>query len=137
MKYPDLEIYEAARTYLSALKESEEWAVRAREARIATEHWKKDLIKLLHELFDIEETMCLHLEDGELLVCHYDTSEGFVDFSKIQEFSEVSIYSEILDNPSPQSAALDEPRSEHHFSRYSTKPVRISDDEIENSSLPF
>lgn len=106
ISHPDLEIYEAARQYLAAFQKSEYLMSQARVAKTATYDRKKDLIELLHKLFDIEETMCLHLEDGELLVCHYDAEEGFVDFSQIQEFSEVSIYSEILNIPDPEPVVL-------------------------------
>jgi hypothetical protein len=109
MKSPDLEIYEAARNYLRAVEKSEACNAQARTSLTLAQVGKRELINLLHGLFDIQETMCLHLEDGELLVCHYDCEEGFVDFSKIQEFSEVCIYSETLNIPDSESVALDDP----------------------------
>ncbi len=92
MKSPDLEIYEAAREYLAAVEQSEDQMAKARAANSATYDRKKALIKLLHELCDIEETFCLRLTDSELLVCYYDGEEGFVDFSQIQAFSEALVY---------------------------------------------
>ena len=119
MKNPDLQIYEAAREYLAALEYSEDLVYQAKVANNATYDRKRDLIKLLHELFDIEETFCLRLTDGELLVCHYDGEEGFIDFSQIQEFSENLVYAE------PVKAA---PKKRLYRPIYSSEFIEVPDD---------
>ena len=101
MKNPDLQIYEAAREYLAAFQKSEDLMIKGRAANNATYDRKKDLIKLLHELYDIEETFCLRLTDGEVLICHYDCEEGFIDFSQVQVFSETLVYSQPAKTPDP------------------------------------
>ena len=97
----DLEIFEAAREVINAVKVSDAVAKAAREATQVVYDRRKDLKKLLHCLTDIEETFCLQLESGETFICHYDDEEGFTHFTSVKSITE-SDSSKVMAPASPK-----------------------------------
>ena len=75
--------------------------------------------------------MALHLEDGRLLVCHYNCEEGFVDFTEIQAFVEADA---IPSKPADEAHAIwlekevvDENHQQYFRPKYSTEFITVSD----------
>ena len=85
----NLDIYEAARKYLSALQESEDMTEKARLANIARDDREIEILNLLNGRFK-NQAVYLYLESGETLNCHYDYEEGFTHLTLAKSLVEVS-----------------------------------------------